>query len=210
MIDLTPEEKACDSGWQLVSVGQRFVRTAVEFVPAKMVRREYFIKVYKKVRVDGSAEPVFVQPRVPNAVITRSMATASLLAKIIHDKYELDVPLYRQIKDLQRLGLDVSETTLCHWTINSAELIAPLYDLMHNALIHQPFLQGDETPTQVLKEPGRKATSKSYMWGCTNSAKLCHSGCVLYLQPESWWPGRQGFIQRFYRRPAMRRLRWLQ
>ena len=92
------------------------------------------------------------------------MATASLLAKIIHDKYELDVPLYRQIKDLQRLGLDVGETTLCHWTINSAEVLAPLYDLMHNALIHQPLLQGDETPTQVLKEPGRKATSKSYMW----------------------------------------------
>ena len=94
-----------------------------------MVRREYFIKVYKKIRVDGSADPVFVQPHVPNAVITRSMATASLLAKIIHDKYELDVPFYRQIKDLQRLGLDVSETTLCHWTINSAEVLASLYGL---------------------------------------------------------------------------------
>lgn len=79
------------------------------------------------------------------------MATASLLVKIIHDKYKLDVPLYRQIKKLQRLGLDVSETTLCHWRINSAEVLAPLYDLMHNALIHQPFLQGDETPTQVLQ-----------------------------------------------------------
>ncbi|WP_445622226.1 transposase domain-containing protein [Lacticaseibacillus paracasei] len=48
MIDLTPEENACDSGWQLVSVGQHFVRTAVEFVPAKMVRREYFIKFIRK------------------------------------------------------------------------------------------------------------------------------------------------------------------
>ncbi|WP_423492991.1 IS66 family transposase [Lacticaseibacillus paracasei] len=184
MIDLTPEEKACDYDWQLVSVGQRFVRTAIEFVPAKMVRREYFIKVYKKVRVDGSADPVFVQPHVPNAVITRSMATASLLAKIIHDKYELDVPLYRQIKDLQRLGLDVSETTLCHWTINSAEVLAPLYDLMHNALIHQPFLQGDETPTQVLKEPGRKATSKSYMWAA-RTVRSCATPVVYYTYNQS-------------------------
>ena len=26
------------------------------------------------------------------------------------------------------------------------------------------YLQMDETPTQVLKEKGKKATSKSYMW----------------------------------------------
>ncbi|MBZ3797548.1 IS66 family transposase [Lacticaseibacillus paracasei] len=39
------------------------------------------------------------------------------------------MPFYRQIKDLQRLGLDVSETTLCHWTINSAEVLASLYGL---------------------------------------------------------------------------------
>ena len=135
------------------------------------------------------------------------MATASLLAKIIHDKYELDVPLYRQIKDLQRLGLDVGETTLCHWTINSAEVLAPLYDLMHNALIHQPLLQGDETPTQVLKEPGRKATSKSYMWAA-RTVRSCAT--PVDLQPESRRSGRQGFIQWFYRRPAMRQLLWLQ
>ncbi|WP_420489586.1 IS66 family transposase [Lacticaseibacillus paracasei] len=112
------------------------------------------------------------------------MATASLLVKIIHDKYKLDVPLYRQIKKLQRLGLDVSETTLCHWRINSAEVLAPLYDLMHNALIHQPFLQGDETPTQVLKEPGRKATSKSYMW-VARTVRSCDTTAVYYTYNQS-------------------------
>lgn len=69
VLDLTPEEKACDPGWQLVSVRQRFIRTTAEYVGPRIIRREYFIKVYKKIRVDDSADPVFVQPHVSNAVI---------------------------------------------------------------------------------------------------------------------------------------------
>lgn len=83
---------------------------------------------------------------------------------MIHDKYELDFPLYRQLQDWKRAGLTVSETTLCNWMTDSAEFLAPIYDRMHQCLIRQKFLQEDETPTQVLKENGRKATDKSYMW----------------------------------------------
>lgn len=48
--------------------------------------------------------------------------------------------------------------------LQSADLLVPLYELMHGCLVQQAFLQGDETPTQVLKEKGRTASQKSYMW----------------------------------------------
>lgn len=163
-IDITDEQRKCAPGWKLVSIGRRKMRTSATYVPAKVVKIIYYVRTYKKVCIDDEKDPEFLQAKLPNAVIPRSVATASILAKVIHDKYELDVPLYRQLQDWKRAGLAVSETTLSNWMIDSAELLAPIYDRMHQCLIRQKFLQGDETPTQVLKENGRKATDKSYMW----------------------------------------------
>ena len=163
-IDITDEQRQCEPGWKLVSIGRREMRTSATYVPAKVIKVIYYVRTYKKVRIDGEGDPEFLQAKLPNAVIPRSVATTSILAKVIHDKYELDVPLYRQLQDWKRIGLTVSETTLSNWMIDSAELLAPIYDRIHQCLIRQKFLQGDETPTQVLKEAGRKATDQSYMW----------------------------------------------
>lgn len=163
-IDITDEQRQCAPGWKLVAIGRREMRTSATYVSAKVIKTVYYVRTYKKVRIDGEGDPEFLQAKLPNAVIPRSVATSSILSKVIHDKYELDVPLYRQLQDWKRIGLTVSETTLSNWMIDSAELLAPLYDQIHQCFMRQKFLQGDETPTQVLKENGRKATDKSYMW----------------------------------------------
>jgi transposase len=163
-IDITDEQRKCAPGWKVVSIGRREMRTSATYVSAKVIKTVYYVRTYKKFRVDGEGNPEFLQAKLPNAAIPRSVATSSILSKVIHDKYELDVPLYRQLQDWKRIGLTVSKTTLSNWMIVSAELLAPLYDRIHQCLMRQKFFQGDETPTQVLKENGRKATDKSYMW----------------------------------------------
>ncbi|EJL6749797.1 transposase [Vibrio alginolyticus] len=35
---------------------------------------------------------------------------------------------------------------------------------MHQALLKEPAIHGDETTLQVLKEPNKKAENKSYLW----------------------------------------------
>ena len=40
----------------------------------------------------------------------------------------------------------------------------PLYNLLQDLLLAKDYLQMDESYVQVLKEDGKKATSKSYMW----------------------------------------------
>jgi transposase len=40
----------------------------------------------------------------------------------------------------------------------------PVINLMRDHLLDSPVVFGDETTVQVLKEPGRAAQSKSYMW----------------------------------------------
>ena len=42
--------------------------------------------------------------------------------------------------------------------------LRPVYDTLREQLRKESVLHADETTLQVLKEPGRKNTSDSYMW----------------------------------------------
>jgi transposase len=50
------------------------------------------------------------------------------------------------------------------WALQAAEKCEPLIELCLAKLREGDVINMDETPVQVLKEPGRKDTSKSYMW----------------------------------------------
>ena len=41
---------------------------------------------------------------------------------------------------------------------------APMCDYFRRKLVAGMYAMADETPVQVLKEPGRRAQTKSYMW----------------------------------------------
>src|SRR5690606_29563057 len=79
-------------------------------------------------------------------------------------KYVDALPLYRQEEIFRRLGIDMPRSTLARWMIDLAELLRPLYNLMVDDLLEAEVLLIDETPVQVLKGTGKKATAKSFMW----------------------------------------------
>ena len=55
--------------------------------------------------------------------------------------------------------------TMASWVITcSRKYLKPVYDYFHRKLLKRHFLMADETPIQVLKEPGRRPQSKSYVW----------------------------------------------
>jgi hypothetical protein len=74
------------------------------------------------------------------------------------------LPLYRQEKIFDRLGLDVSRATLASWMVKMGDLVEPLMERVRNEIRRNSFVQCDETPFQVLKEPGKRAQSQSYLW----------------------------------------------
>ena len=48
--------------------------------------------------------------------------------------------------------------------IRSGTLIQSLINLMRDQMLDHDIIQMDETPVQVLKEPDKRAQSKSYIW----------------------------------------------
>ncbi len=66
--------------------------------------------------------------------------------------------------------MDISRQELSNWIIKGVGLLKPLYKAMVNQLLAEDILHADETTLEVINEPGREATSKSYIWVYRTSA----------------------------------------
>jgi transposase len=86
------------------------------------------------------------------------------LAFVAVSKYTDALPLYRQQQIFTRLGVKMPRATLANWMIKVGQLVQPLINLLRDQVLDGDIIQMDETTVQVLNEPGRTATSTSYMW----------------------------------------------
>jgi len=177
---LTDQACRLDSSHKTTKVGLKHVRDEIKFIPAQVKIVKYYQETYQCLTCSKLAgKNVFYYQDMARALFSHSYATPSLVAHVIHLKYELGVPLYRQLKDWHNIGITVSEPTLANWVIKGAQLLEPFVKRMKQVLFSQRYLQGDETPLTVLKEPNKKATSKSYIW-LTRSIKICPQPVIYY------------------------------
>lgn len=163
---LAEEDRFCVTcGDILYSVGEEFVRTEIEFIPAKVRVIDYYRETFECRSCRKKGEPYMEKSPMPTAAMQHSYASASTVSWVIHQKYELAVPLYRQEKEWEALGVNLSRATMSNWIITCyRDWLSPITKLLHEKLLEQSYLHVDETPVQVLNEPGRKNTTDSYMW----------------------------------------------
>jgi transposase len=159
--DLSDEEKVCphDASHAMKEIG-RETSDQLEFIPARV---EVVRHVRPKYACPTCKEGVSIAP-MPPLPVPKSIATPSLLAQVATSKYVDGLPLYRQEKIFERLGLDLSRATLAHWMVKMGDLVEPLVDQIKQEIRGYDLVQCDETPFQVLKEPGKTAQSQSYLW----------------------------------------------
>jgi len=62
------------------------------------------------------------------------------------------------------MGIELPRTNQAFSVIRAGQLVQPLINLMRDRLLACDYLQMDESTLQVLKEPGKTAQSKSYIW----------------------------------------------
>ncbi|MCB2183771.1 MAG: IS66 family transposase [Desulfobulbaceae bacterium] len=163
--DIADDEKKCACGCELSRIGED-ISEKLDIVPAVMrvirhVRPKYACKNCEGVEDDSKS--VKIAPAPPQ-IIPKGIATAGLLAYVVTAKFCDALPFYRQEKQFIRLGVDIPRQTMCNWTMIAAERCQLLLDLLHKEIRGGPLIHVDETTVQVLDEPGRKATQKSYMW----------------------------------------------
>lgn len=149
----------------MVRVGEEFVRTEVQFIPAKLKVIDHYRETYECRACRKRGTPYMEKAPVPYPPVMHSLASASTIAWLIHQKFVLGIPLYRQEKEWEALGLKLSRATLSNWLlVVYRDWLQYVVCRLKQELLKQNYLHIDETHVQVLKEPGRKNTSDSYMW----------------------------------------------
>ena len=163
--DIPDGQKICACGCQLTRIGET-TSEQIGMIPARgfvkqHVRFKYACRSCEGTSHDGPAVVVAPMPAQP---LPKSNCSPELAAFITVSKYADGLPLYRLEGILARYMISVSRTAMACWMIKLGELVQPLIDLFNAQQLAYDVLQMDETSVQVLKEDGRAAKDKSYMW----------------------------------------------
>lgn len=159
IIDISEEEKRCPEGHELKLIGED-VSEQLDVIPARIKVIRTIRKKYACAQCEGHVK----RAPLPKTAIPKSMAGPGLLAHIAVSKYCDGLPLYRQEHIWQRIGVDIPRVTMATWMIRIGKLLIPVINLMEEDILNSGYVQADETWVQVLKEDGKLAESRSYMW----------------------------------------------
>lgn len=157
-IELPEEECFSEDGSPLKIIGYE-VSEKLDYIPSKTKVIQYHRAKYGQ---DSGDYEKTAQP-VPS-VIPKGIAEPSLLAAIIVGKFADALPLYRQEEILGRQNIIISRTTMARWMITVSKALQPIWNVLSDRLKDSFYISCDETRIQVLKEKGRRAESKSWMW----------------------------------------------
>ena len=168
LLDVDEDKRFCEEcGTALEYIGKEFVRQEIEIIRPSAKIIKYYSATYGCPKCKKDAEvPYIVKGKDGKPHMIHGMASASTVAWVMYQKYVNSLPLYRQEQDFKRLfGIDISRGTIANWIIkNAVSSFTPMCDFWQRRLVAGRFAMADETPVQVLKEPGRRPQTKSYMW----------------------------------------------
>ena len=157
--DVPASARTCPCGTPMVEIGQD-ISEQLDIVPMQVRVLRHIRKRYGCPKGDQAP----ISAPVPAQVLPKSNASNDLLAMLLVTKYVDGLPLARFEYVLARAGVTVPRQTLARWVIGTARALQPIANLMRDVLLGHDVIHMDETPVQVLKEPGRAPSSKSQMW----------------------------------------------
>jgi transposase len=175
IIDIPENEKICACGAHLTKIGEEVSEKLEIIAPSiqvdRIIRPKYACRSCEGT-ADEDTPAVRIAPVEPS-MIPRSIASASLLSVIFTHKFEDHLPYYRQEKQFERIGVDISRQDLSNWQQHVYKKLTPLFELMKQTVKSGPVMQMDETSVQVLsgiknskdkKEDAKPDIHRGWMW----------------------------------------------
>jgi len=158
VLDLPEEKKVCpETGVSLVKIGDE--------VSEKLAHRagSYYIKktIRPKYAHPQKEEACIQTAALPDDLLPKCKADASLLAEIITGKFADHLPLYRISEAMARTGIHISHKLLSQWVVRCGLALKPLYDAMAAQILASNNIYIDESPVKI-QAPQKCDTG--YMW----------------------------------------------
>jgi transposase len=166
IIDIPEEEKRCACGSPLVCIGEDITERLV-MIPEQVYVLRYRVKKYACHECEGSGDeeqPAVRTGKIPENIISGSIATPELLSYVFTRKYCDYVPYFRQEAAFRRIGVELSRQNMANWQQGVGEKLQPLLGLIKEHIRSGDVVQMDETAMAVMNEAGRENRQTSYMW----------------------------------------------
>ena len=143
----------------LVKIGEE-ITEQLEYEPGNLFVKRYIRSKYANPQGEG----IIIAP-LPSFIIDKAIAGPGLLAFIVIQKYVDHLPLYRQIGQFKRQGIEIPSSTMSDWVGMCLKELTPLYKILKAKILSGNYLQADETPIKVLDQKGTPHNShRGYYW----------------------------------------------
>ncbi len=196
---LSEAECVCPECKNQMHVMGKETREELKIIPAQTVVVKHIRNVYSCRNCEANSDHTpILKAETPNPVIKGGFASPESIAHIATQKFVMASPLYRQEQELNHNGILLSRQTMSNWLLKASEQwLTPVYEKLKEKLLEQEVLHADETRVQVLKEPGKKAETNSFMWLYRTSGDA-KSPIILYeYQPNRKHEHPKNFLKNF-------------
>ena len=115
------------------------VTDKLELVAAKLFIKRYIRPKYIQNSEDGLSSKGIIA-KLPSFAIDKGVASESLLAQVMVDKFVDHLPTYRQVERFKHSGIKLPYATITGWQSKVCELLTPLYEVLKHRVLSQGYL----------------------------------------------------------------------
>ncbi len=168
--DLREDEKKCERCGSEMTLMKYDERIEITVVPARFNVIKYLTAIYvckncaDELDKNGDSHTMFKKAHAPAPLITGSTISPELAAYEIFKKFAMHIPLNRIEYEYKMSGFRRPKQTICNNLIQLAELLEPLYELLHRELCRLRIIHTDETTMQVNLAEGHFKPIHCYFW----------------------------------------------
>ena len=177
--------KCC--GKKMVAIGKKCQYRELKQKPVEFECVNHYVRTYKCSNIEGhdSGNEVLDQAIPKTApLFNHSYFSASSLAEIVRNKYELAMPLNRQEILFKSYGLPITSKQMSEAVIKLSERhLQPLYSKLLGELTSEKVIHMDETPYDVLAKNTK--SHKTYIWAVRSTVEFSNHQIVLYKHSDT-------------------------
>ena len=153
--DLREDEKICERCGSEMTLLKYNERVEIKVIPAQFNVIKHLTAVYvckkcaDKLNENGETSTIFKTAPAPFPLIAGSPLSPSLAAYEAFKKFAMHIPLNRIEWEYKMSGFSRPKQTICNNLLQLAELLEPLFELLHRELCRLKIIHTDETTMQV-------------------------------------------------------------
>lgn len=191
-IELPEPQRECPHCKKQMQPFGEEITSELEYQPARLFQKDYVRTKY----ACGHCHEGVAVAKAPERPLEDARCGPGLLAHVVVSKFQDHLPLYRQERILERVGLNISRSTLGDWVQKSALALSPLIAPMKQRLLVGNLIQTDDTGLRVLHEIEGSKTGHLWAYGHPEGEVIFEFDMSRgRTGPEAFLAGFKGFLQ---------------